>query len=65
MLSGAANASTVGSGAHDRASLNLMGLASLGLDIGIFCDFLCSVLLLNAILGLDFLALALSRTQVG
>jgi hypothetical protein len=40
-----------------------MWLASLGLDIGIFCDFLDSVLLLNAILGLDFLGLALSRPQ--
>ena len=33
------------------------------LDIGIFCDFLHSVLLLNVILGLDFLGLALSRPQ--
>jgi hypothetical protein len=43
-----------------------MGLASLGLDIDIFCDFLYSVLiiLLKAILGLDFLGLALSRPQV-
>ena len=41
-----------------------MGLASLGLGIGIFCDSLYSVLLLNAILGLDFLGLALSRPQV-
>jgi Cu-Zn family superoxide dismutase len=51
-------------GAHDMASPNFMGLASLGLEIGIFCDFLCSVLLLNAILGLDFSGLALSRPQV-
>jgi hypothetical protein len=29
----------------------LMGLASLKLDIDIFCSFLCSVLRLNAILG--------------
>ena len=41
-----------------------MGPASLGLDIGIFCDFLYSVLLMSAILGLDFLGLALSRPQV-
>jgi hypothetical protein len=41
-----------------------MGLASLGLEIGTFCDFLYSVLLLNAILGLDFLGLARSRPQV-
>jgi hypothetical protein len=27
-------------GAQDRASHNFMGLASLGLDIGIFCGFL-------------------------
>jgi hypothetical protein len=26
-------------GAHVRASPNFMGLASLGLEIGIFCDF--------------------------
>ena len=37
-----------------------MGLASLGLEIGIFCDYLYSILPLNAILGLDFLGLALS-----
>ena len=36
-----------------------MGLASLGLDIGIPCDFLYSVLLFKAILGLDFSGLAL------
>ena len=41
-----------------------MGLTSLGLEIGSFCDFLYSVLLFNAILGLDFLGLALSRSQV-
>ena len=47
-----------------------MALASLGLEISIFCDLLLSkvlcisVLLLNAILGLDFLGLALSRLQV-
>jgi hypothetical protein len=40
---------------------NFMGLASLGLEIGIFCDFLCSVLLLSVVLGLDLLGLALSR----
>jgi hypothetical protein len=32
-----------------------MRLASLGLEIGIFCDLLHSVLLLNAVSGLDFL----------
>ena len=32
-----------------------MGLASLGLDTGVLCDFIYSVLLLNAIFGLDFL----------
>ena len=38
---------------------------SFGLEIGIFCDFLqYSVLRLSAILGLDFLGLALSRLQV-
>ena len=36
-----------------------MGLASLGLEIGISCDFLYSVLLLNAILGSYCLGLAL------
>ena len=36
-----------------------MGLASLGLGIGIFCDFRYSVLLLNVFLGLDLLGLAL------
>ena len=51
-------------GAPDRASPHFMGRASLGLDVGIFCDFLYSVLLLSAILGLDFLGLALSRPQV-
>jgi hypothetical protein len=38
-----------------------MELASLGLGIRIFCDYLLSVLLLNAILGPDLLGLALSR----
>jgi hypothetical protein len=55
-------------GAQDRASPNVMGLASLGLDkwleIGILCDLLCSVRLLNAILRLEFLGLALSWPQV-
>jgi hypothetical protein len=50
-------------GAQDRASPNFMGLASLGLDIGILCGFLYSVLLLDAILDLNFLRLALSRPQ--
>jgi hypothetical protein len=47
--------------AQDSASPNFMGLASLGLEIGIFCGFLYSVLLWNAILGLYFLGRALSR----
>ena len=51
-------------GAQDGASPNFMGLASLGLEIGICYDFLYNVLLLNAILGLGFLGLALSRPQV-
>ena len=45
-------------GALDRASPNFMGTLagqSRALDIGILCDFLYSVLLLNMILGLDFL----------
>jgi hypothetical protein len=33
---------------------NFTGLASLGLEIGIFCDSLYSVVLLGAVLGLDF-----------
>jgi hypothetical protein len=41
-----------------------MGPASLGLEIVIFYDFLYSILILNAILGLDCLGLALSRPQV-
>jgi hypothetical protein len=51
-------------GAQDRASPNFMGLASLALDIGIFYDFLYSVLLLNVILWLDFLGRAPYRPQV-
>jgi hypothetical protein len=53
-------------GALDRAtsSPNFMGLTSLGLDVGTFCDFLYSVLPFNAVLGLYFLGLALSRPQV-
>jgi hypothetical protein len=47
-----------------RVSPNFMGLTSLGIKIGILCDFLYSVLLFNAILGLYFLELALSRPQV-
>jgi hypothetical protein len=42
-----------------------MGLASLRLDIGVFCDFLSSFLLFGAFSGLDFLGRALSRPQVG
>ena len=41
-----------------------MGLPSLGLDIGILCDFLYRNLLLSVILGLYFSGLALSRPQV-
>jgi hypothetical protein len=52
-------------GALDRASPNVMGLASLRLDIGVFCDFLSSFLLFGAFSGLDFLGRALSRPQVG
>jgi hypothetical protein len=37
-----------------------MGLANLGLDTGIFCDFLYSVLPFNAFWGLGFLGHALS-----
>ena len=51
----------------DSPSPKFMGLASLGLEIAIFCDFLHSVLILNAILWLDFSGLALtalSRPQV-
>jgi hypothetical protein len=40
-----------------------MGLASLALNIGVFCDFLYNILLFKAILGLDFLRLALSRRR--
>jgi hypothetical protein len=42
-------------GAQDRASPNFMGLASLGLEIGIFCDSLYSDLLLNVFFGARFL----------
>ena len=45
-------------GALDRASPNFMGLASLRPHIGIFCDSLHSVLLLNVFLGLYFSGLA-------
>ena len=51
-------------GAQDRASPNVMGLASVELEIGISRDVLYSVPPLNAILGLDFLGRALSRAQV-
>jgi hypothetical protein len=37
-------------GAQDRSSPNFMGLASFGLEIDNFCDFLYSILLLHAIL---------------
>ena len=39
-------------------------LANFGLDIGILCDFLYSILLLSVILGLYFLGLTLYRPQV-
>ena len=51
-------------GAQDRTSTNFMGLASLGLDIDIFCDFLYIFLRLSVILGLGCLGLVLSRPQV-
>ena len=41
----------------------LWGLASLGLYISVFCDFLYRVLLLSAILMVDFLGRTLSRAQ--
>ena len=50
--------------AQDWANPNFMGLISLGLEIGVFCDFLFSVLLFIAIWGLDFSGRALSRPQV-
>jgi hypothetical protein len=42
-------------GAQDRANPNFMGLASVGLEIGVFSDLLYSVLIVNTILGLYFL----------
>ena len=54
----------MGTGALDRASPNFMGLASLGLDVSTFYDFLYCVLLLSVFLGLDFLGHALSWSQV-
>ena len=41
-----------------------MRLASFGLDIRILCDLPYSILLLNMVLGIDFLGLALYRPQV-
>ena len=55
----------MGVGAPDGAGPTFMGLARLGLDIGIFDDFLYSVLLLAVVLGLDVLGLAISQPQVG
>ena len=52
-------------GAQDRASPKFMGLASLGLHIGICGDLPYSVLPLYSIWGLDFLGRAPSRPQVG
>ena len=42
-----------------------MGLASLGLESGIFYNFLYSMILLSVILGLYFLGLALSWPRRG
>jgi hypothetical protein len=51
-------------GAVDRTSPNFMGLASLGLEIGTFCDlYHLAFSYRSRFLGLDFLGLALSRTQ--
>jgi hypothetical protein len=41
-------------GAQDRASPNFTGLASLGLQIGVFCGLLDRALILSAVLGLGF-----------
>ena len=41
-----------------------LGLAILGIEIGNFCGFLYTVLLLSMMLRLDFLGLALFRPQV-
>jgi hypothetical protein len=46
-----------GSAGGAQARFDLMGLARLGLEIGTLCDSLYSILLLNVILGLDFLGL--------
>jgi hypothetical protein len=54
----------VRTGAQDRASPSVMGLASFGLPIGIFWDYLYIILLFDVILWLAFLGLALSRPQV-
>ena len=53
-----------GSAGGAQARFDLMGLARLGLEISNLCDSLYSILLLNVILGLDFLGCALSRPQV-
>ena len=51
-------------GAVDRASPNFMGLASLGLEIGTFCDlYHIAFSYRSRFLGLDFLGLALSWPQ--
>ena len=42
-------------GAQGRAGPNFMGLASLGLDVGIFCDSRYNVLLFSVVLGARFL----------
>jgi hypothetical protein len=52
-----------GPGAPDRTSPNVMGRASLGREIGIFCESRYGVLLLHDILGLYFSGLALCRPQ--
>jgi hypothetical protein len=54
----------VRSGARERASPTFMGLTRVGLEVGIFCDFLCSVLLWNASLARFLRASPKSRSQV-
>ena len=45
-------------GTLNRPSPNSMGLASLGLEIGVFCECIYSVYLLSVVLGLNFVGLA-------
>jgi hypothetical protein len=51
---------TWGSEYGDGASPDVMGMTSLGLDVGILYDFLYIGLLLDVILRLEFLGLTLS-----